>query len=159
MSDASVVHNTFTIEREYPVPPERVFAALADPAKKRRWFADGDHQVLDDFELDFRVGGLERLQYHFREGTPFAGVVIAHDGTILDLVADQRLVSSQSMRFAGQCISAALVTYVLQPTMRGTTLVFTHQAAFFAGADGPQIREAGWRSLFERLANELTAAS
>ena len=28
--------------------------------------------------------------------------------------------------------------------------------AFFEGADGPQIREAGWRHLLERLATELT---
>jgi hypothetical protein len=30
------------------------------------------------------------------------------------------------------------------------------EGAFFEGADGPQIRESGWRILLERLATELT---
>ena len=30
MQEQSVVHNTFVIERSYPKPPERVFAAFAD---------------------------------------------------------------------------------------------------------------------------------
>jgi uncharacterized protein YndB with AHSA1/START domain len=33
--------NTFVIERHYPPPVERVFAAFAEPALKRRWFAVG----------------------------------------------------------------------------------------------------------------------
>jgi len=33
----AVTHGTFVIERNYPTTPERVFAALADPKKKRRW--------------------------------------------------------------------------------------------------------------------------
>ena len=28
MGEATVIHNTFVIERSYPHPPERVFAAL-----------------------------------------------------------------------------------------------------------------------------------
>jgi len=41
------------------------------------------------------------------------------------------------------------------PTDKGTDLICTHQGAFFEGADGPQMREAGWRHLFENLAKEL----
>jgi hypothetical protein len=41
------------------------------------------------------------------------------------------------------------------PTEKGTDLIFTEQAAFFEGADGPQMREAGWRELLEALAREL----
>ena len=35
----SAVHGTFTIEREYPFPPARVFAAWADLEAKSKWFA------------------------------------------------------------------------------------------------------------------------
>ena len=34
-------HDTFVIERSYPVSPERAFRTFADPALKRRWFTDG----------------------------------------------------------------------------------------------------------------------
>jgi hypothetical protein len=40
-------------------------------------------------------------------------------------------------------------------TASGTDLIFTEQGAFFEGADGPQMREDGWRKLLEHLAKEL----
>jgi uncharacterized protein YndB with AHSA1/START domain len=40
--DRHVTHATFTLERSYPVPPARVFAAWADPAAKARWFTPGE---------------------------------------------------------------------------------------------------------------------
>ena len=39
MSNRSVTHTTFVIERTYPVPPARVFAAFADVELKERWFS------------------------------------------------------------------------------------------------------------------------
>jgi uncharacterized protein YndB with AHSA1/START domain len=35
MADHSVIHDTFTIERAYPVAPFRVFAAFASARKAR----------------------------------------------------------------------------------------------------------------------------
>ena len=40
--DRFVTHASFTLERSYPTPPARVFAAWADPALKSRWFTGGD---------------------------------------------------------------------------------------------------------------------
>ena len=40
MTERSVVHSTFVIERLYPAAPSRVFFALSNPAAKRRWFVD-----------------------------------------------------------------------------------------------------------------------
>jgi len=47
MSERTVNHSTFVIERHYAAAPERVFAAFADPAKKRRWFAEVERFVLE----------------------------------------------------------------------------------------------------------------
>ncbi|WP_348628397.1 hypothetical protein [Mesorhizobium sp. WSM3862] len=38
MTERSVVHSTFVIERFYPASRERVYFALSDPAAKKRWF-------------------------------------------------------------------------------------------------------------------------
>jgi uncharacterized protein YndB with AHSA1/START domain len=57
MTNRSVLHATFTLERTYPIAPARVFAAWADPAAKARWFAGADAE----HELDFRVGGREKV--------------------------------------------------------------------------------------------------
>jgi hypothetical protein len=53
-------------------------------------------------------------------------------------------------------ISASLATFEFLQTENGTGLIFTHQGAFFEGADGPQMREEGWRKLLQRLEKELT---
>ena len=48
MAEQSVAHSTFVIERSYPQPPDRVFAAFAQPARKRRWYAEGDHDIVPE---------------------------------------------------------------------------------------------------------------
>ena len=155
MAEQSVIHSTFVIERSYPKPPERVFSAFADAAKKRRWFAEGESHEVEEFEMDFRVGGTERARYRFKEGTPFPGVALANEGSYQDIVPNRRVVTASTMTLGDRRISASLVTVEFLPTDKGTDLICTHQGAFFEGADGPQIREAGWRHLLEQLAKEL----
>jgi uncharacterized protein YndB with AHSA1/START domain len=158
MSDVSVIHNTFVVERDYPTTPERVFAAFADPAKKRRWFAEGENHTVDEFEMDFRVGGAERARSHFKERSPFPGVALINDGIYHDIVPHRRIVSSSTMTLGDRRISTSLVTAEILPNQTGAKLVLTHQGAFFEGSDGPQMREAGWRKIAERLAKDLALA-
>ena len=70
MEERSVVHSTFVIERSYPATPERVFAAFADPIKKRRWFVESDHHDVEHYEMDFRVGGKEHAPVSVSKKVP-----------------------------------------------------------------------------------------
>lgn len=153
--EQAVIHSTFVIERSYPQSPERVFSAFADPAQKRRWFGESENHELESFEMDFRVGGNELLRYRFKEGSPFPGTELLNVGSYHDIVPDRRIVTASTMALGGKRISASLVTIELLQTAKGTDLICTHQGAFFEGADGPQMREGGWRQLFERLAKVL----
>jgi uncharacterized protein YndB with AHSA1/START domain len=156
MEEQSVIHSTFVIERSYSKPPEVVFAAFADAATKRRWFAESDNHEVEQFDMDFRAGGTEVVRYRFKDGNPFQGVEVTNEGSYQDIVPDRRVVTASTMSLNDKRISASLVTVELLRTDNGTDLICTHQGAFFAGADGPQIREMGWRQLFERLEKQLT---
>lgn len=155
MEERSVIHSTFVIERSYPATPERVFAAFADPTKKRRWFVEGDGHEVEHYEMDFRVGGKERARFRFKEGTPLKGIACTNDTSYQDIVPNRRVVLASTMTVGGKCISASLATVELLASKTGTDLIFTHQGAFFEGADGPEMREVGWRKLFEKLTEEF----
>ena len=149
MKQRSVTHATFVIERNYPASPERVFGAFADPAKKRRWFAADKEFNQDKFEMDFRVGGSERSSFQAR------GVTCTNDTVYRDIVPNRRIVMAYTMTLGDQRISSSHATIELVPSGHGTDLIFTEQGAFFEGADGPQIREEGWRKLLDHLAKQL----
>ncbi|HSY13755.1 MAG TPA: SRPBCC family protein [Verrucomicrobiae bacterium] len=156
MSDQTAVHNTFVLERSYPKPPEDVFAAFADPDKKRRWYADSRGLEVVAFDQDFRVGGVERLQYRFNQGSPFPGAALVNEGRYQDIVPNRRIVTASTMDLADRRISATLVTFEFLPTDKGTDLICTHQGTFFEGADGPEMRQQGWQTLFDRLEKTLS---
>jgi uncharacterized protein YndB with AHSA1/START domain len=155
MTEKPAVHSTFAIERTYPVPPARVFAAFADPSLKRRWLLDGKEFSGEEYSADFRVGGFEKSRFTFTggpPGAPPAGTKMGNDTVYLDIVRDQRVVFAYSMLVGDRPMSASLATVELSPSGNGgTRLLFTEQAAFFDPSDGPQLREAGWRDLLGKV--------
>ena len=153
MSD--IIHDRFTIERRYPHPRERLFAALSEPSIKQRWHADPSMDVLG-FDSDFRVGGFDRQRYALGPDTPFPGTLLENEGRFEDIVEGERVVMTTTMTFGGKRISTALITFELADEGPGaTTLTFTHQAAFYEGADGPEMRRAGWETMLDSLAGSL----
>ena len=155
MEERSVTHSTFVIERTYSSAPERVFAAFADPARKRRWFAGERNMTVEEHSLDFRVGGTEHARYRFPEGSRFPGAVMGNDTVYQDIVENRRIVVAYTMSMDGRRFSASLATFELVPADGGTNLIFTEQGAFFEGSDGAEMREGGWRKLLEKLGEEL----
>lgn len=151
MNESTVIHDTFVIERTYPTPVERVFACFADPAKKRRWYAESDGHEVQAFTMDFQVGGVEYSSYRMGEKTPFPGVVLASDGTFEDIAPNQRVVIASTMSLGGRRISTTLVTVELFAKDQATNVVLTHQGVFYEGSDGPQMRKGGWVALLDRL--------
>jgi uncharacterized protein YndB with AHSA1/START domain len=149
-SPSAVVHSTFSIERTYPSPPARVFAAFANQETKRRWFAEGEGWQVDEFTVDFRVGGREIARFRFKGGSP-----MGNDTAYLDIVPDRRIVFAYTMTVRDRRISVSLATVEIAPAGAGSRLVYTEQGAFFEGADAARQREHGCRELLEKLADEL----
>jgi uncharacterized protein YndB with AHSA1/START domain len=152
----AVTHDTFVIERIYPATPQRIFAAFADPAKKRRWFANRDEAPIEQHEMDFRIGGKERTQGRLGNNTPYPGTSFANDTVYQDIVPDSRIVFAYTMSVGDHRISASLATVELVPDGAGTKVIFTDQGAYFENSDGPERRKQGWSALLEKISTELS---
>jgi uncharacterized protein YndB with AHSA1/START domain len=150
MTERSVTHATFSIERTYDAPPGRVFAAFADPAIKARWFADSEAWGPGEHELDFRVGGREASR-----GGPAGGPVHRFEARYYDIVPAARIVFAYDMHLDDARISVSLATVELEPAGAGTRLTFTEQAAFLDGYDDAGARERGMRDLLDALGEAL----
>lgn len=151
MSERSVTHSTFVIERNYPAAPERVFAAFSDPVKKRLWFAEGDEFEVEHYALDFQVGGREEARFRGKNGFTFTNRTIFQD-----ILPGRHIVFAYTMSMGDKHISSSQATVEFLGKDQGTLLVFTEQAAFFEGADGPKMRQDGWTLLLEALRKELS---
>jgi uncharacterized protein YndB with AHSA1/START domain len=146
VSDRSVTHATFTIERVYAASPGAVFAAWADPALKARWFSGPGAQ----HELDFRVGGRELN----RDG-PRGGPLYTFDARFAEIVPEERIVYTYEMYADEALASVSLATVELGPDGHGTRLRLTEQAAFLDERDVREVRERGTRGLLDRLGEEV----
>ena len=146
MSEISASHGTFVIERVYAASPARVFHAWADPAAKARWFAGPAEWKEGVRELDFRIGGRERVS-----GGPPGEPAHAFDARYYDIVPDQRIVYAYDMHIGENRISVSLATVELKPAGAGTRLIFTEQAVFLDGYDDAGSRERGTHGLLDQL--------
>ncbi|MCB9480158.1 MAG: SRPBCC domain-containing protein [Deltaproteobacteria bacterium] len=146
MTARSAVHGTFAIERTYDAPPERVFAAWADPDLKMQWFCCSPDWTVIEFDLDFRVGGRE-----VNSGAMGDGVVHAFDGRYFDIVPNERIVYGYDMRLGDARISVSLTTVTFEPHHGGTKMIFTEHGVYLDGHQTPEAREKGTQMGLDNL--------
>ncbi len=154
MIERTAEHTSFTIERTYDSSPPEVFQAWADPSAKEQWFVGPAGWKATCRELDFRVGGRERLI-----GTFPGGRTTDYDARYWDIVPGARIVFSYGMHLDDKRISVSLATVELKPADAGTRLIFTEQAVFLDGFVDGGGRERGTRAHLDRLAETLKRAS
>jgi uncharacterized protein YndB with AHSA1/START domain len=147
MTNRTTEHGTFTVERTYPVPPERVFAAWSTQEAKSRWFGAPS---TTGYTLDFRVGGNE-----LNSGGPPGGPVYTYDATYRDIVPGQRIVYGYHMTADDTLISVSVTTVEFAAAGAGTTLTFTEQGVFLDRNDTLATREKGTGELLDALGKAL----
>jgi uncharacterized protein YndB with AHSA1/START domain len=149
--EPKAVHATCVVQRKFSKPAEVVFVALSYPDKVRQWMGAGAHSELIEFHCEFREGGRQLLKYKMGPETPIAGMVITNDARFQCIIPGERIVTASTMKMGDQIFSSSQVTFELVSSGEETTLIITHQGAFFEGSDGPERREHGWNELADKI--------
>lgn len=150
MTQRSVAHTSFVIERNFAAPPQIVFRAWSDPDAKRRWSDCHSDMSNRHYSLDFRPGGSEMNRLVTPDGA--VHLVQAH---FFDIVADERIIYAYDISVGERRLSASLVTVQFEPSRAGTRMVFTEQVAFLDGYEDHGERIRGTKDGLDRLELEL----
>lgn len=152
MTERSVAHGVFTVERTYDAAPPRVFAAWADPKLKGKWYGDPNKESVADV-FEFRVGGQE-----LRTGEIAPGQTYSLDTRYYDIVENQRIVYAYEVIINGARTSVSVAAVEFKAQGSGTQLIVTEQGTFLDGIENPEERRGGAAFVLDRL-GELLAAT
>ena len=150
MTERSITHGTFSLERTYDVPPAAVFAACASEDAKAAWFHGGEGYSVVEKVFEFREGGKEVLV-----GQWDSGMVTRMDLVYFDIVPDARIIYAYEMSLNGTKISTSLATIEFKSAGAGTRLQLTETGAYLDGYDDAGSREHGTNAIIDRLAGVL----
>jgi uncharacterized protein YndB with AHSA1/START domain len=153
MTQRSLHHATFTIERKLEFAPQLVFNAWADPKAKARWFFGPPEWGKDKQGLDFRIGGREHSY-----GGPPGGAINKYDAVYKDIVTDEHIVLAFDMHMETKLITVSTATVEFQPEGPGTRMIYTEQIVFIDGGDDLAGRREGTEALLDNLEAELNRA-
>ena len=149
MTERSVAHGVFTVERTYDATPARVFAAWADPQIKGKWYGDPNKESVADV-FEFKVGGQE-----LRTGEVEPGQTYRLDSRYYDIVENERIVHAYEVIINGARISVSVATIEFKLEGGGTRLTVTEQGTFLDGIEDPKERRGGTEFVLDRLAQVL----
>jgi uncharacterized protein YndB with AHSA1/START domain len=138
MTLPKTLHATLVFERQIPAPVEKVFTAFADPVARTEWGAPSDAAVLIYDETDFREGGQDRFRCGSKANPNIHGTT-----RYLEIIANRRVVSSETIVTDGLRLCASLATLELTPDGEKTKLKSTIQLASFIGEDMVKGHERG----------------
>ena len=149
MTETTLYHSSFTVERHYPASPAKVFACFSNEAKLRRWLVEGEGWSVDRFTHDFTVGGKDHSAFRWQ-----GGPLITNDGVYHDIVDNERIIISYSMAMEGKTFSVSLLTHTFETKDGGTLLTLTEQGTYFNDPNAAKGREEGFLGLLDSLGAE-----
>jgi uncharacterized protein YndB with AHSA1/START domain len=148
MTERSIAHGSFTVKREFPHPPAKVFRYWSDPALKRRWFG-GPQQDDSRRVFEFKVGGREN---NFGRVGDQSFVL---EAVYYDIVADRRIVYAYDVKIDDLLTSVSVAAVEFRGTPAGTHVAVTEHGAFLDGHDNAAERQGGTEWVLDRLGEVL----
>ena len=154
MTKRSTVHDTFVIDRTFAFNRDFVYAAWTSAEAKSHWFVGPIGWELQLRELDFRVGGRERVK-----GRWPGGATSFFDAHYYEIVPNERIVYVYEMHTSDVRGSISLATIEFKERKEGTGLIITEQGVFLDGHHDAREREQGTQVLIDQLEQALQRQS
>lgn len=146
MEAPATIHATLIFERAIPATVGRVFAAYTNLTERLQWGAPSEGTALIYDRTNFAEGGEDV----FRCG-PKSNPNIEGTTRYLDIVANRRIVSSETIAMDGHRLCASLSTLELHSDGEKTMLKTTIQLASFVGEDMVRGHENGTNASLDNL--------
>ncbi len=132
-----------SLNRSYPVAPEKVWRAWTDPEALKKWWGPGANDPVSLAQLDVRVGGRFRIVFGGPQGKD-------HEvqGVYKEVVPNRKLVFTWTWPNSTP-ERESLVTIAFKRAAGGTELEFLHAQLFDETVrDG---HKRGWTESFAKL--------
>ncbi len=154
---APKAERSFTIERTFAAPIERVFRLWTDPRSVAQWWGIKDC-TIPYCALDVRVGGRWRIDM-----LTASGALYRNEGRYVDVVANSRLSytdepAPELREWAGNPPGESLHTITFEADGARTHVCF--EVMFASAADRERLLalgvRGGWMQSFDRLEREIS---
>jgi uncharacterized protein YndB with AHSA1/START domain len=139
---------SFDLDRTYPAPPERVWAAFTRAELLERWVCPDPEWRVASCEVDPRAGG----GYRIRFGPRPTGDAFAETATFAAFEPVERLVLDVVTEGEGMA-ETSRATVLLRPVDGGTRLDLTVEG--LSGAEAAEGMRTGWEWCLEGIAGLL----
>jgi uncharacterized protein YndB with AHSA1/START domain len=138
---------SLTLNRNYPVAPEKVWQAWTDAQALKKWWGPGPGEPVSLAQLDVRVGGRFRIVFGGPDGK-------AHEcaGVYKEVVPNRKLVFTWTWPNTTP-ERESLVTIVFKSVQDGTEVLFKHEQLFDEKVRDDHKR--GWSGLLDNLERYL----
>jgi uncharacterized protein YndB with AHSA1/START domain len=143
---------SFDLDRTYPTPPERVWAAFTRADLLERWVCPDPEWRVASCEVDARAGG----GYRVRFGPRPAGDAFSETATFTVFEPVQRL-EFDVLTEGGDMAETSHCTVLLLPVDGGTRLELTVEG--LSGAEAAEGMRTGWQWCLEGIAEQLGVAA
>jgi uncharacterized protein YndB with AHSA1/START domain len=138
---------SLTLQRFFPVAPDKVWRAWTDPQALAQWFRPEASYLISIAEADVRVGG--RFRILMVDG---AGEKFDLAGVYREVVPGRKLVMTWGWR-EKQPGHESLLTVTLSPSNQGTRLELRHDG--YVDMENQLTHEQGWNGALDKLESLL----
>jgi uncharacterized protein YndB with AHSA1/START domain len=136
--------------REFAAPRHLVFRTWTEPELIKRWWS-GDRGRVMSVDVDLRVGGLWRYVMVVECGTDFDGTEVAFHGEYLEIVPDERIVSTEVFEGAPEAEAVNTLTLTERDGCTTLSILVQHSCREHRDAHINSGMEGGMQEAFDHL--------